>query len=90
MRVWPLFYADESLGHGRTPPSIVEFDRGTDTMKEEFSKNVTIMTVVSDSIANKVIDNIFETMNDSDGRIFVYEVKDIIDIRTKKHQDSIL
>jgi nitrogen regulatory protein PII len=45
------------------------FDRGTTTVKENFSKNVTIMTVISDSIANKVIDNIFETMTSSDGRI---------------------
>ena len=47
-------------------------------------------TVIAGSIANKVIDNILETMTSSDGRIFIYDVKDAIDIRTKKHGDSIL
>ena len=43
----------DSLAHGRTPPTMLEFDRGMGTVKEEFSKNVMIMTVISDSIARR-------------------------------------
>jgi hypothetical protein len=32
---------------------MLEFDRGMGTVKEEFSKNVMIMTVISDSIARR-------------------------------------
>lgn len=77
-------------GRGKTQPSMVEIGRGTSTVSEEFTENVTVMTVVTDSIADKVVENIIENVRESEGIIFVYEVKDAIDIRTKKRGDSIL
>jgi nitrogen regulatory protein PII len=44
------------------------------------------MAIVSDAIVDKVV----ERIGDSEGIIFVYEVKDAIDLRTKKRGDSVL
>ncbi len=68
----------------------MEFDRGTGTVKEEFSENVTIMTVVCDPVADSVIESILDRTYGTEGKIFVYEVKDAMDLRTKKRGDSVL
>jgi nitrogen regulatory protein PII len=77
-------------GRGKTQPSVVEIGRGTGTVSEEYTENVTVMTVVTDAIADKVVEKVSESAGGSEGIIFVYEVKDAIDIRTKKHGDSVL
>lgn len=80
----------ESKGHGRTPATRVEIHRGTETITEEFNVNLTVMAVVPDSMVNTVVDKILNNMAGSEGKIFVYDVLDAIDLRTKKHGDSIL
>jgi nitrogen regulatory protein PII len=80
----------DTKGRGKTQPSVVEVGRGTSTLSEEYTENVTIMDVVSDAIVDKVVEKISNSIHDSEGIIFVYEVKDAIDIRTKKHGDSVL
>lgn len=81
----------DTRGRGKTPASLVEFGRGTSTMEEEFTENVTIMTVVQDSMTDKVIEKILgNTAIGNEGIIFVCEVKDAIDINTKKRGDSTL
>lgn len=80
----------DSKGRGTSPTSTVEFDRGTDTMKEEFNINVTIMTVVPDSMEEKVVTKILDMIRGNDGRIFVHEIKEAIDIRTRERGDAVL
>jgi nitrogen regulatory protein PII len=68
----------------------VEFDRGTGTMMEEYNTNVTIMTVVADSMVDRVIERILNNMEDNEGKIFVYDVKEAIDIKSKGRGESVL
>ncbi len=49
-----------------------------------------IMTVVSDPVADRVIESILDRMYGTEGKIFVCEVKDAIDLRTKKRGYSVL
>jgi nitrogen regulatory protein P-II 1 len=68
----------------------VEFDRGTSTMMEEYNTNVTIMTIVTDSMVDRVIKRILNNMEDNEGKIFVYDVKETIDIKSKGCRESAL
>jgi nitrogen regulatory protein P-II 1 len=82
------FYTLWDESRGKAPTVAVEFDRGTGTMMEEYNTNITIMTVVEDSMADRVIERILN--NADDGKIFVYDVKEAIDIKSKKHGESAL
>ena len=78
----------ETKGRGKAPTIAVEFDRGTGTMMEEYNTNITIMTVVEDSMADRIIERILN--NADDGKIFVYDVKEAIDIKSKRRGESAL
>jgi nitrogen regulatory protein PII len=80
----------ETKGRGKAPTLAVEFDRGTGTMMEEYNTNVTIMTVVADSMVDRVIERILNNMEDNEGKIFVYDVKEAIDIKSKGRGESVL
>ena len=80
----------DTKGRGKAPTLEVEFDRGTSTMMEEYSTNVIIMTVVADLMVDKVIEKILNTIGDNEGKIFVYDVKEAIDIKSKKRGESAL
>ena len=80
----------ETKGRGKAPTLAVEFDRGTGTMMEEYNTNVTIMTVVADSMVDRVIETILNNMEDNEGKIFVYEVNEVIDIKSKTRGESAL
>ena len=80
----------ETKGRGKAPTLAVEFDRGTGTMMEEYNTNVTIMTVVADSIVDRVIERILSNMEDNEGKIFVYEVNEVIDIKSRTRGESAL
>ena len=57
---------------------------------EEYNTNVTIMTVVADLMVDRVIEKILNNIGDNEGKIFVYEVKEAIDIKSKKRGESAL
>ena len=59
-------------------------------MMEEYNTNVTIMTVVADSMVDRVIERILNNMEDNEGKIFVYEVNEVIDIKSKGRGESAL
>jgi nitrogen regulatory protein P-II 1 len=80
----------ETKGRGKAPTIAVEFDRGTGTMMEEYNTNVTIMTVVADSMVDRLIERILNNTEDKDGKIFVYEVNEVIDIKSKRRGESAL
>ena len=77
-------------GKGKAPTIAVEFDRGTGTMMEQYNTNVTIMTVVADSMVDRLIERILNNAEDKDGKIFVYEVNKVIDIKSKRRGESAL
>jgi len=79
----------EVKGKGKAPTLAVEYDRGTSTMMEEYSTNISISTVVSDSMVDSVIQRIL-SIGESEGKIFVYEALDAIDIKSKRRGESAL
>ena len=80
----------EIKGRGRTPRSEEERDMGSGRIKvsAEFSSNVLIMAIVDDSMEEKVIEAIRKNSN-TDGKIFVSELSDAIDIRTGQRGETV-
>ncbi len=85
------FSYSEIKGRGRTPMKKEELDmgRGRVRLAEEFEINAFIMTVVNDSMEQKVIDTIGKSTN-THGKIFVSELKDAIDIRSGQHGEFVV
>ena len=81
----------ESKGRGEVPRPQIHSGRGTGTYTPEFNINSTVMVVVSDSMVNKVVDKILESTSTGlkgEGKIFVSDIEDVVDIGTKKHGES--
>jgi nitrogen regulatory protein PII len=80
----------EIKGRGQTPMGEEELDMGSGKVKvkEEFKTNALIITVVDDSMEEKVIDKIKKSSN-AHGKIFVSELKDAIDIGSGQHGVSL-
>jgi nitrogen regulatory protein P-II 1 len=59
----------------------------------DFGTRTKIEVLVTDSKVNQIVDNILQTISQassSDGKIFIYDVADAIDIGTKKTDDLVL
>jgi len=80
----------ETKGRGKAPRLTVEYDRGTGTMMEEYNIHVTIRTVVADSMADRVVERVLNNIGQAEGKIFIYEVKDAIDLKSKRRGESVL
>jgi nitrogen regulatory protein PII len=78
-------------GRGQTPRLEKEYDMGSGRVKvrEEFKTNALIMTVVNDSMEEKVIETIRKNSN-AHGKIFVSELKDAIDLTSGQRGESVL
>ncbi|AIF84905.1 nitrogen regulatory protein PII [Candidatus Nitrososphaera evergladensis SR1] len=83
----------ESKGRGEIPRPKIHSGRGTGTYTPEFNVNSTIMVVVKDSMVEKVIEKILESTSSGlkgEGKIFISEIEDVIDVGTKKRGESAL
>jgi nitrogen regulatory protein P-II 1 len=83
----------ESKGRGEIPRPKIHSGRGTGTYTPEFNINSTIMVVVKDSMAEKVIEKILESTSSGlkgEGKIFVSDIEDVVDVGTKKRGESAL
>jgi nitrogen regulatory protein P-II 1 len=81
-----LTYYD-SKGRGQIPPPEIHSGRGTGTYRPEFNVNATIVIVTDESMVNKVIDKILESTSTGltgEGKIFVSDVDDVIDIGSRQ------
>ncbi len=77
----------EVKGRGAGKRAPVAVGRGTTSYIPEFHARTLIITVVDDSLVNKVIDaivNVTSTGSPGDGKIFIYDVSDAVDIGSKK------
>src|SRR5690606_24881968 len=77
----------DANGRGKGEKPHVQTGRGTQRLVAEFSVRENIMTVVDDSEVEKVIKAILDTAStgsSGDGKIFVSNVSEAIDIGTKK------
>lgn len=81
----------ESKGRGEVPRPKIHSGRGTGTYTPEFNVNSTIMIVVADSMVDRVVEKILESTSSGlkgEGKIFISNVDDVVDIGTKKRGES--
>jgi nitrogen regulatory protein P-II 1 len=85
-----LTYYD-SKGRGQIPTPEIQSGRGTSTYRPEFNVNATIVLIVKDSVVNKAVDKIINSTSTGlagEGKIFVSEVSDAIDIGSSTRGES--
>jgi nitrogen regulatory protein P-II 1 len=76
----------DSKGRGLNPPAAVHSGRGTSLYTPEFNPNLTIFTVVDDAMVDQVVNKILASTSTGlagEGKIFISEIDQIIDIGTK-------
>jgi nitrogen regulatory protein P-II 1 len=79
-----------SRGKGQIERPMVSTGR-SGMMRAQYNINGTIVTIVKDSVAEKVVDKILEVVSSGttgEGKIFISDVIDTIDIGSKKRGDS--
>jgi nitrogen regulatory protein P-II 1 len=77
----------DAKGRGKGEKPVVETGRGTGRYTSEFSVRADIVIIVEDSEVDKVIKTIVDTVSTGsagDGKIFVSQVSEAVDIGTKK------
>jgi nitrogen regulatory protein P-II 1 len=85
-----LTYYD-SKGRGQVPRPAMHSGRGTSTYVPEFNVNSTIMLVVKDSMVDKIVDKILGSTSTGlagEGKIFISEIDDVVDIGSNKRGES--
>lgn len=83
----------ESKGRGEIPRPKIHSGRGTGTYTPEFNVNSTIMMVVPDSMVDKVIEKVLESTSSGlkgEGKIFVSNIDEVVDIGTRKRGETVL
>ena len=83
----------ESRGRGQIPPPEIHSGRGTGTYRPEFNVNATIVVAINDSMADKVIEKILESTSTGlagEGKIFVSDVDEVIDIGSQQRGEAAL
>jgi nitrogen regulatory protein P-II 1 len=85
-----LTYYD-SKGRGQVPRPELHSGRGTSTYIPEFNVNSTIVLVAKDSMVDKIVDKIVGSTSTGlagEGKIFISEVEDAVDIGSNKRGES--
>ena len=83
----------DSKGKGDVPGPHISSSKGTGVYRPEFNVNSTIVVVTNDSMANQVIDKILESTSSGlkgEGKIFISDIDDVIDIGSKKRGEGAL
>ena len=83
----------DSKGRGQIPRPEIHSGRGTGTYRPEFNVNATIVIVVKDSMADKVIEKLLESTSTGlagEGKIFVSNVDEVIDIGSNQRGEGAL
>jgi nitrogen regulatory protein P-II 1 len=87
-----LTYYD-SKGRGQIPRPEIHAGRGTGTYRPEFNVNATIVIVVKDSMLDKVVETIVESTSTGlagEGKVFVSQIDDVVDIGSKQRGEDAL
>ena len=83
----------DSKGQGQIPRPEIQSGRGTSTYRPEFNVNSTIVVVTKDSMVDKVIEKILQSTSTGlagEGKIFVSDVDEAVDIGSKQRGDGAL
>jgi nitrogen regulatory protein P-II 1 len=83
----------DSKGQGQVPRPEIQSGRGTGTYRPEFNVNSTIVVVTKDSMMDKVIEKILQSTSTGlagEGKIFISDVDDAVDIGSKQRGEGSL
>lgn len=83
----------DTKGRGQIPRAEMQSGKGTGTYRPEFNVNSTIVIVTKDSMANKVIDKLLQSTSTGlagEGKIFVSDVDEAVDIGSKQRGEGAL
>jgi nitrogen regulatory protein P-II 1 len=83
----------DSKGRGQIPRPEIHSGRGTSTYRPEFNVNATIVVVAKDSMVDKVIEKILESTSTGligEGKIFVSDIDEVIDIGSQQRGEDAL
>jgi nitrogen regulatory protein P-II 1 len=83
----------ESRGRGQIPRPEMQTGKGTSTYRPEFNVNATIVVVTRDSMADGVISKILDSASSGlagEGKIFVSDIDNVVDIGSKRRGEGAL
>jgi nitrogen regulatory protein P-II 1 len=83
----------DSRGRGQIPRPEIHGGRGTSTYRPEFNINTTIVVVTKDSMVDSVISTILDSASSGlagEGKMFVSDVDEVIDIGSKQRGEGAL
>jgi nitrogen regulatory protein P-II 1 len=92
MGVGGLTYC-ESKGRGQNPRPLIHSGRGTSTYTPEFNLNATLVVVARDSAVENILNTILENTSTGlkgEGKIFVYDLDDAVDIGSRSRGEAAL
>jgi nitrogen regulatory protein P-II 1 len=81
----------ESKGRGQAPRPQIHGGRGTTTYIPEFNVNALIILVVKDSLVDNIVNNILTSTSTGlagEGKIFISDVDDAVDIGSKSRGEA--
>lgn len=83
----------ESRGRGKGARPSVRSSRGTKMQLAEYNSLITIITIVDDADVEQIVSAILDaasTGTSGDGKIFISDVSEIIDIQTRQRGKDVL
>lgn len=83
----------DTKGQGQIPREEVHSGRGTSMYRPEFNVNATIVVVTKNSMVDKVIEKILGSTSTGlagEGKIFVSDVDEAVDIGSKQRGEGVL
>ncbi len=81
----------DSKGRGVNPPEARHSGRGTSLYTPEFNANLTIFTVVDESLVDEIVNKLLSSTSTGlagEGKIFISDVDESIDIGSKTKDKS--
>lgn len=81
----------ESKGRGQNLRPLLHSGRGTSTYTPEFNLNATLVVVTRDSAVENILNTILENSSTGlkgEGKIFVYDLDDAIDIGSRSRGEA--
>jgi nitrogen regulatory protein P-II 1 len=83
----------ESKGRGQIPTPLIHTGRGTSVYRPEFNVNIMISVVVPDNLVTDIVNKILDSTSSGlavEGKVFVSNVDDAVDIGTCNRGESAL
>jgi nitrogen regulatory protein P-II 1 len=81
----------ESKGRGQNPRPQLQSGRGTSTYTPEFNLNATLVVVAKDEVVDNILNAILENSSTGlkgEGKIFIYDLDDAVDIGSRTRGES--